>query len=299
MLDVVYVMGTSHCGSTLLAFLLNTHPDIFSIGEFGARAQRIRRNNCSCGKFVDECPLWLEVSERVTSEVGFDFSVTNGVANFGFRNRFLRHKLNTIKTNTAIDKIRKGLLNLSPFYQIKRKRALYVNEVAIRTILEITNSKVFVDTSKSPHRFVELSQVAELNLKIIWLVRDVRGFAGSSKRKNRRIEESAIRWKNEQTVIKQIYDDLPDNERLLIRYEDLCRDPMEVMKSIFHFIGVTDFAVPDDYKSVPHHIFGNRMKRSAVSSISFDEKWKRELSREEQELALRKGGEIASILGYK
>jgi len=299
MLDVVYIMGTSHCGSTLLAFLLNTHPDIFSIGEFGAKAQRIRRNNCSCGKFVDECPLWVEVSERVSSEVGFDFSVTNGVANFGFRNRFLRHKLNTMKANTAVDSIRKGLVNLNPYYQIKRKKALHVNEVAIRTILEITNTKVFVDTSKSPDRFVELSKIPQLNLKAIWLVRDIRGFVNSSKRKNRDVEESAIRWRDDQTVIKRIYDRLPNDKRLLVRYEDLCKDPNEMMKSIFRFIEVTDFAIPDDYKSVAHHIFGNRMKRSAVSSISFDEKWKKELSKEEQELALREGGEIATFLQYK
>lgn len=299
MSDVVYVMGTSHCGSTLLAFLLNTHPDVFSIGEFGAKGQRIRRNSCSCGNFVDECPLWEEVGKRVTSEVGFKFSVTNGAANFGFRSRFLRHTLNTIKVNAAVDGMRRGFILLNPYYQMKRKKALRANEAAIRTILEITHSKVFADTSKSPARFLELSRIPRLNLKAIWLVRDVRGFVNSSKRKNRGVEESAIRWRDDQTVIKRIYEGLPHDKRLLVRYEDLCRDPNEMMQSIFRFIGVPDFTIPNDYKSVPHHIFGNRMKRSEVSGIKFDEKWKKELSKDEQELALKKSGEIASFLQYK
>ena len=38
MTDLVYILSPSYSGSTLLTFLLNTHPEIATIGELKAQA---------------------------------------------------------------------------------------------------------------------------------------------------------------------------------------------------------------------------------------------------------------------
>ena len=67
----VYVMGTSHSGSTLLAFLLNAHPEIVSIGETSPSLKRNKDRHllpCSCGELIGECPFWNKVFDEVTAQ---------------------------------------------------------------------------------------------------------------------------------------------------------------------------------------------------------------------------------------
>lgn len=57
--DFVFVLGVPHCGSTLLGMMLNSHPDICSVGEMALTGQAIASNRpCSCGQPIASCPFW-------------------------------------------------------------------------------------------------------------------------------------------------------------------------------------------------------------------------------------------------
>ena len=64
-----YLVGTSHCGSTLMGILMDLHPDMACVGEPGPNRRRLRENQgnlpCSCGQPVGDCKFWTEVFDVV------------------------------------------------------------------------------------------------------------------------------------------------------------------------------------------------------------------------------------------
>ena len=76
-LRVVYVAGSGHTGSTLVAMLLDAHPRIVSVGEVAVKPKIRRRGDdgrqiCSCGATLAECPFWQQLFQRVNDD-GLDF----------------------------------------------------------------------------------------------------------------------------------------------------------------------------------------------------------------------------------
>jgi hypothetical protein len=72
-IPVTYIAGVSFCGSTLLAIVLNTHPEIVSVGEMGP-SKRFGDSDyeCSCGVRIVECPFYAAVQARM-QELGVAF----------------------------------------------------------------------------------------------------------------------------------------------------------------------------------------------------------------------------------
>ena len=290
-------MGTSHCGSTLLSFLLNTHPDIVSIGEASPSLKRNKDRNqlpCSCGELLGKCPFWTAVYERVSKQ-GYPFTALNWamshVTDRRKRDLFYRNR-----PNYFLEMVRKVLL-LTQYKEIKRKNR--ANEVAIRTILELSGKKVFGDASKVTFRVELMSRYPVFDIRLIWLVRDVRAFANSMKRKKLQVEEAAESWYNGMIIMERIFKKFPENKRLLLRYEDLCIEPSKYMNQIFSIAEVEPFNLPENFKQTEHHIIGNRMRLSDVGTIRLDEKWKENLTRQEQHQALKIGGRYAQMFGYQ
>src|SRR3954451_25163105 len=87
---VVYIMGHGYSGSTLLTFLLSTHPQIATIGELGIAPQakeefgRPEDYLCSCRTPVRQCGFWQRVS-REMAERGHDFDVWDADLDFRVR----------------------------------------------------------------------------------------------------------------------------------------------------------------------------------------------------------------------
>ena len=70
--SVLYILGPSYSGSTLLTLLLAQHPQIATIGELkAATVGRIPDYRCSCGQLLRECALWRDVQARMQRR-GFD-----------------------------------------------------------------------------------------------------------------------------------------------------------------------------------------------------------------------------------
>ena len=72
----IYILSQRYSGSTLLSFLLGTHPQIATIGErrkffvhsyanFGEKAL-----DCSCGKSFPECEHWNTIKASLMDRFG-------------------------------------------------------------------------------------------------------------------------------------------------------------------------------------------------------------------------------------
>ena len=63
-LRVVHIMGTAHCGSTILGGALASYSDMINVGEIlriGLPLQSITGNVCACGQVIENCPFWSRI----------------------------------------------------------------------------------------------------------------------------------------------------------------------------------------------------------------------------------------------
>ncbi|MGD2155989.1 MAG: sulfotransferase [Anaerolineales bacterium] len=266
MLSYINIVGMPHSGSTLLAFLLNTHPGVVSIGEVARVGELLpsrwikKSDLCSCGKTFYECIFWNRVlagyAARGYGLENTDFYATKDVA-------------------------------LKPTDQ---KLIAFVEAV-----LDVSEKNFFVDASKFPYRVEPLSNVSGIDLRIIDLYRDGRGVINSWKKRLKRatLRKVIRNWiKREQQRAAAVK--IVSSDRIYkLKYEELCLAPQETLRSLFNFIGVkADVPFTIKFKSrVDHHIIGNPMRTRENERIVLDEKWRKMLSRRELDLFERLGGE--------
>src|SRR4051794_15642729 len=85
MTDLVYIMGHGYSGSTLLTFLLGSHPGIATIGELGiaprGKTPTPDEYLCSCQAPILECDFWQQVTRRM-AERGYPFDIWDSDLDF-------------------------------------------------------------------------------------------------------------------------------------------------------------------------------------------------------------------------
>jgi hypothetical protein len=71
-MQIIYIMGSGHSGSTLLDIILGNHPDVVSVGEltYLVRDAWIDNKRCACGTTGNECPFWSAVRIHWGDSVG-------------------------------------------------------------------------------------------------------------------------------------------------------------------------------------------------------------------------------------
>jgi hypothetical protein len=156
-----------------------------------------------------------------------------------------------------------------------------------------------VDASKEAIRLKYLRRIESIRTKVIYLVRDGRGVMLSNMKHLGMSSQLAAReWVSAQREISCALKAFAPSSRMLIRYEDLCRDPRGVMARVFQFIGVVPEEAVTDFRALEHHILGNAMRLDNRSEIQLDVRWLDELGPAELTLFERIGGRWNRKLGY-
>jgi hypothetical protein len=301
-LRVVYLAGSGHTGSTLVALLLDAHPAIASVGEAAVKSKIRRRGaqleqKCSCGALVAECLFWRAIFRRVT-EQGIEFGAANWTNDYRCEAALADRLLTLDSSYRPVRALQLWAARSLPFYRARVRRIHRVNVAFIRAVLEQTRAQVFVDTSKLPMRLSHLLGIPELDVRVVTLVRDVRGFAASAKRRGKPVSAAAQAWKRDQVLIADVTRDLPADRSLLVRYEDLCRRPAETLRTLWDFCGVDPIDPPAAVLSRDHHVLGNSMRLAGTIQIQLDERWRDSLGENEQAQVLRIAGGLNQRFGY-
>jgi hypothetical protein len=304
----LYITGASYSGSTLLAFLLNAHPRMVSIGEQRSKVVGptpravIERYRCSCGALLLQCPFFLEV-ERQINALGSSFKLTHWQTLFQLsQHRWLNIFLVRPLRYTSLERIRDQLVPFWPGYRhtvrVTGQRVVHLAQAA----LAISGKETFVDAQKDAIRVKFLRDIGQLDLKVVHLVRDVRG-AVASYIKNTRNEDVAWathRWSiaNAESERAQRY--VSPHQWLRITYDELCTDPQGTVDRITDFVGVKRAPIPEDIYDGEHHIIGNRMRLRGKGSggVTLDESWKDRLTGRELEIIARIGGAANRRYGH-
>ena len=164
-------------------------------------------------------------------------------------------------------------------------------------VMELTGAIAFVDASKERMRIRHLAQQLPMPLRVIDLVRDVRGVATSARHHGAAsiagAEAAARNWNATNRTILRHVAALPPDAHITLRYEDLCQDPTMVMARLFAFIGVDpDAAATATTGGEEQHLLGNRRRLEAWTEIRLDERWRTELAAAEQDRVIAIGGEV-------
>ncbi len=300
----VYLVGAPYSGSTLLSFLLNAHPECVSLGESFGPSKRVVIDDyaCSCGEDFLQCPFWRRLAQRI-EELGepFDPAARRWPTKFDVsRNRYINYFVARSLGSGFLDGLRD--ISLAPLSGVRRKldRVGRVNALFARAATELSNTRVFVDASKVAHRVRFLARVPELDLRVIHLVRDARGGTASIM-KNAGIADPAVatrHWRRRNLEAERAARFLSPDRWIVVRYSDVCANLQAEMDRIADFVGVKRAPVPEDFRSVEHHLIGNQMRVRSSSAIREDLSWRERLDESELAVIARISGAANRHFGY-
>lgn len=143
---------------------------------------------------------------------------------------------------------------------------------------------VMVDSSKVIKNLMQLQTLDDVDLRVIYLVKDFRSFLISTKRKALKRGESfgllkslkyALIWHRDNQYNLN-YLEQQGISHLKIGYEELCLYSQEANKTLFEFLGLESLEDSINIQgSQGHMIFGNRMRRDPKKNmvVKYDSSW--------------------------
>lgn len=265
MVNVLYITGESHSGSTLLTLLLGAHDRVFAAGEVKAfshkaihnyirkfrpelldaniheQAEIIFDRPCTCGTSqIRDCPVWQAIDIYVQ-------------ANYG-------------RTLQDIDV---GLVDHNTFVRD--------NRILFEAVQGVSGADWLVDSSKSLARLNSLRTIPELNIVTVHLVRNPLGVVYSEyKRKRPWLTTTYIYLRHEWQRRRM----LPGVPHIVLTYEELVRQPEAAVRRCMDAMGLDYQPQQLRWAEQQHHVFqGNGMRYAKDSTIQEDTQWHSGLNR--------------------
>jgi hypothetical protein len=273
---VLFILGTTRCGSTIVENVLGSVPGFFAAGEVHMLWRGIEWGfRCGCGTSIPECPVWSRVLERVG----------NPPASVVHRWQLADARmLHTPRLMRIRDWPITGRPNLDRYVALLRR--LYP------AIADVSEADVVVDSSKTPAAATILSHLDEVDLYLVHLVRDPRGVVhswsrgqpgGEAARGPGNYAPGAIRttsrWIATNRLGEAVRRRLPDDRVMIARYEDFVADPAGFVERIKGFVGVRTQGTPVLSERVVqlhgNHIASGNRSRFARGRIEIrlDDEW--------------------------
>src|SRR5215469_16623653 len=114
--NLAYILSANYSGSTLLAMLLGSQPEAFTMGEMRVPAlQNPDTYRCSCGELIKQCGFWEEVSQRMAKKGIADFTIINPKLSIhDVESPYVTRLLNAMPRGPVLEGVRSVALSLSP-----------------------------------------------------------------------------------------------------------------------------------------------------------------------------------------
>lgn len=302
---VVFIAGWGRSGSTLLDLMIGSHPACTSVGEIKFLWQRgvIENRRCGCDTRFNQCRFWTDVVART---VGDDPQP-------GTINQMVRAADLTRTRHLA------PMLVMRPRPESHRKLASYRRTLSdlYRSVTEVSGAPVVVDSSKFPSYLWVLSQIPDLDVRVVHLVRDPRAVAHSwnvakpdtdgpdgQLMPRQHPAVTAAYWNAWNLAIRRLCHQA-GTPRLTVRYEDLTTAPGDWMRRICSWLGLDpDLGPHIDIDRVAmdvnHTVSGNPGRhRQGTMAIVADERWRESMEPAHARLVWRLTAPVRSAFGYR
>lgn len=297
---LVYIASPSYSGSTLMTFLLASHPEAATVGELKAAGiGDVDRYDCSCGARIRECPFWRRVlgefERRAASLDLADFGTHFCRRGSPLVDRLLRARVRSL----AFEAIRRLGLRVLPEGRRAHREILDRNRLFVEVVSGLKSARTFVDSSKDPNRLQYLLWAGYWPVKTLYMIRDGRGTTVSYMRHTGvPMEVAASEWRDTVMECDRVIARLARDTWLTVPYEKLCRDPERTLDRAFRFIGLDPAQATRDFRSIEQHILGNAMRLGSNSEIALDERWRATLGAGDAATFERIAGHLNRAHGY-
>ena len=287
---VLYIVGAGRSGSTVFERLLGGFPGFVNIGELVEVFRQIAPNDerCGCGSLFSECPFWQAVGKRSFGSWAPDL-VSRGaeLQRHVARQRYLPKLVNPRLADEG--------------FRAQLREYCNVQYELYRAIQHESKADVIVDASKAIAPLVALRNEPRIDLRVLHLVRDVRGVSYSWAKSDVRrphatakerstmasfsVWRTAARWTRMETqaalagaIIKP---------SVTVRYEDLVTSTEETTYGALRALGLDAFIAQakhiDGQVTVlpPSHGVSGNPSRFTTGEVTLrpDEEWRTALSR--------------------
>ncbi len=238
-LKVIYISGEGRSGSTLLDRILGTLENVSSFNEIYELWEHghIEDGKCSCGQKIKECSFWKQVSTDVINKHGDPRKI--------------------LKLQNDVDHSRHFLKILTGVHSatFRKKLDAYkeILDTLYRSLAKHSGNDIIVDSSKLPSRALILSQIPDIQVYVIHLVRDVRGviYSWSKYKWDPSLREYLPRYRPFRTIMAWIARNLLTEVLaskmfyLRLNYEDWAKQPRDTLQK------TVDLLEPTAGKTLP------------------------------------------------
>ncbi len=307
MVDLAYILSANFSGSTLLAMLLGSQADAFTMGEMRVPAlQNPDTYRCSCGELIKQCGFWNEVSQRMAQKgiAGFDITHPN-LSIHDVESPYVTRLLNAMPRGPVLEGVRSVALSISPAWATHLRDVHARNTALAEVFQDMSGARVVVDSSKLALHLKFLLKSDRLKIKALNLIRDGRavvtsmlghGFQRATRAET--IAGAAMEWKRTNEASQRILDTMPASQSMTFLYEELCRQPEGTLRKICNFLGMDTQHINLDFRSKAQHVLGNDMRLKSGSDIRLDERWRTTLTKEDLAVFDQVAGEMNRKYGY-
>lgn len=294
--QLVYILGATHSGSTVLAMQLASHPEVCTVGELsGTRYRAEPGYRCSCGRELAQCDFWQGVSAAMAKR-GFSYSATTTQTDVrNAPNRYGRRLLRPMYRGRLLELVRDAALNLSPAARTYLRRHQQLGAALAESILECSGDAVLVDSSKLGVHLKYHLRNPRFDVKVVWIVRDGRAVARSLMHNERMtMRQAACEWRRFHHEADAIVRRLDRSQWRQVRYEALCTDRDGTLSALWRFMGLR----PAAGEPPELHVLGHYTRLGGSAHMKLKEKWRSELSAADLQAFEMVAGRTNSELGY-
>lgn len=274
-ITLIYLMGAGRSGTTALATFLGANKEIQVLGEMHQFFNHIKKGiSCSCGEKLVNCKFWSQVIDILPEDA------VN-----------MASKLEELTLSVeAHSKIIHHLLKKDGFSNAREYQ--YLMEAIFQSCKKVSNKNVMLDSAKYISRALALRNMSSVELKVIYMVRDVRGVAHSFSKKvqSSRGTISSILYYSMINIAAEVACSLGlRNKVIKVRYEDMMNHPIEFFNELEEFLGIDlkqirDKIEGDEAFEIEHIIGGNRLKEKRSIKFRTDVRWVQVQSKAKQVL---------------
>lgn len=244
--DVLYILGPGHCGSTLLNLCLDRSSSVIGVSEI------VTLNRRKPGWSGDENalthPFWEHVDANLRGQSGLTLSE-------------VPFNLRAVRANSL-------------------PGALEQNYAAFRSVLSVSGKRIVADASKSPERLSALMGSPLFRVQVIYLVRDGRAVVHAYRRKYGAWRRGYFKLIRVDRAARNMVAQCGGRNWLTIRYEDMAAHLDATLRRICDFSGIEfeeRMLSPDT--ATFKGLGGNRLRKRPVEPITPDIAWESEMPR--------------------
>jgi hypothetical protein len=264
-----------------LAAILGSQANVFCAGELSYLPGQgwSGADYCSCGARGDDCDLWNQIRGNWANRLG-----TDDIREYHRLTSHIEHSRSAIR--------RLGNLGQRPWPEFDRYAQK--TRAVFEAIRHVTSSATIVDSSKLRSRALALSRIPGIDLRVIHLIRDVRGVVWSKKKKlcaapgvtqersGQRAWRTVAGWIQNHFQSQRVLRALGPGQSVQLRYEDLVTDPVKSLRDLEAVTESDSSSIGRQLAAavpivVGHVIAGNRMRLAGSLRLKPDTEWRHAL----------------------